>query len=136
MSSTKSTAVTVAAIVVAAASMGFAGYEAHRAGELAGIAAEAHINADAAQRQYLASLEYRIARLEEGGQSDDGRDDDSADGQDGGNAPEYQKGMLQAAHRHARRPARHLKPLSGVHDALLSSRTHVSPRHAALKPQF
>lgn len=105
--SSKSTAVTVAAIVVAVASLAFAGYEAHSAGELAGIAAEAHINADATQRQYLTSLEYRIARLEEEAQGKESREHDPADGQDEDNAPGYQKAMLQAVQRHAKRPVRH-----------------------------
>ncbi|MBK4736149.1 hypothetical protein [Noviherbaspirillum pedocola] len=101
MSSKKIVAVATASLVVAVASLGFAAYEAQRAGELAEIAAEAQINADATQRQYLASLDYRISRLEEGGQGDDGQGDDAANGQGGDAAPVYQDGSLQATRHDA-----------------------------------
>jgi hypothetical protein len=81
--------------VITVASLGFAGYEATRASEMAGIAATAQLNANETQRQYLASLDYRISRLEEGAQGD-GSSNEDAD-------PQYQKDMLQAKamRRHA-----------------------------------
>ncbi|MBK4735009.1 hypothetical protein [Noviherbaspirillum pedocola] len=112
---------TITAIVVAIASLGFAGYQVQRAGELARIAAEAHLHADATQRQYLSSLEHRIARLEEEGiQGDDNYDHDPI-AQDPDKATAYQQGMLQAAQRHAKR-------LSGAAGRCPACTPHAMPR--------
>jgi hypothetical protein len=92
--------------VITVASLGFAGYESTRASELAGIAATAQLNASETQRQYLASLDYRISRLEEGAQGD-GPSNEDAD-------PQYQKNMLQAQ---AVAMRRHASP-SAAHGAL------------------
>lgn len=109
MSPIKLTALLTFAGTLAVASLCVAAYEAVRATEMAGIAASAQSNADATQRQYLASLEYRIARLEEGtkdtpAQADDAPAEDEPVDHSG---PTYKKGTLHAEQRLAKRHGFH-----------------------------